>query len=345
MNKKSQLQFIHQCSILLGAGVSLSEALFLIISMEHNKKKVHALTAIKESVEKGQLFSKSIENSIRKFDPHLLSVIAFGERAGILPLSLAQARDMREKSNTLRRKLIGSLIYPGFIALATVGMSLFLVVYIFPKIIPLFSSLNIKLPLLTRMVRALYELLAHQGFAIAVGVLATMSLFALLYRKNHKTRCLAQRIFLHIPILGKTYIKYILTDQMRSIGTLLECGQALPGIIEGLAESVYLEDYKKIWEETYRKTLRGVSLSTSLSTTKIIPVIVPNMISIGERTGSLSVMCKNIAHMYEQELDDFIKQVSMSIEPILMIVMGLVVGSIALSIILPIYEITNHLTR
>lgn len=348
MNKKSQLQFAHRCSVLLEAGISLSESLSIIIRMEKSKKIKRILESLQEKIEKGISLSKSISITKTKFDPMLVSMITYGESSGILALSMRQASEMMEKGGDIKKKIIGALVYPAFIAIATVLMTLFLVMYIFPKITPLFAGMNIKLPLITRIVRELYEVLVQYGFLLSIITILIFGIFWFFYsfKKYRVFRSRFQSVLLSLPIVGDILQKYAICISSRSTATLLECGQPLPTILYQLVRSSTLEPYKEAWEFSLAEVERGVSLSESLRNfQKIFPSIVPDVLSIGERTDSITSMFFHVSRMYEQEIDDFIKRLSTSIEPILMIGMGIIVGSVALSIILPIYEITNHLNK
>jgi type IV pilus assembly protein PilC len=345
MNKKSQLQFAHRCSVLLESGISLPEALELILNLEKRKSEKLYLQKIYENVSRGVSLSKSIARASSKFNPTLLSMITFGESSGILALSLRQGLEIIEKGEQIKKKLVGALIYPGFIALATFGMTLFLVMYIFPKIIPLFSSLNITLPLLTRAVRGLYRVLAHYGIIIGLSVLFVGICCIVIYKKKVKFRYFAQDRILKLPILGLFVQKYHLSSSCRSVGTLLNCGQTLTHILHQISESTSSEIYKEMWKTSHDEVNKGISISMTLRRFKNVPQLVPDMLSIGEKTGSLSTMFHHVSRMFEEELDNFCKQLGTVLEPVLMIGMGLIVGSVALSIILPIYEVTNHLSQ
>lgn len=280
------------------------------------------------------------------FDPFVISMVAHGELSGILTISLKQASQIMEKRNEVGMKIIGACIYPALIVLATLCMSLFLVMYIFPKIVPLFSSMNITLPMLTRVVLRIYEILRQYGILI-FGILLTGSAsIYYLYRKNKKISSAIQIFFLTLPIIGNIIKKYFISIYCRNIGILLDCGQSLPIIIEWNRDSSSLEPYARAWNICRLEVVKGVPLSECLrSFQTLFPPIVSDMISIGERTGSLASMFHHVSCIYEQEIDDFVKALSTTIEPVLMIFMGGLVGSIALSIILPIYDITNHLTK
>jgi len=348
MDKKSQLQFAHRCALLLESGISLPEALLIIMRMESSKKRLALLASLHRGVERGVSLSKSMASSNSKFDSLLSSMISHGESSGILALSLRQAAEILEKGSEVKKKIISALIYPAFIALATGTMTTFLVMYIFPKIMPLFSSMSIQLPLITRIVRKLYELAFAYGLHAVTAVVVLSILFYYIYfQKKHSVfRHRVQMTILTFPILGQMFQKYFMSMSCRSAATLLGSGQSLPVVVEQLAHSSTLDVYHKAWKFVRSEVERGIPLSASLrSVSSIFPSVVPDVLAIGERTGELRSMFHHVSRMYEQELEDIIKHVSSSIEPILMIAMGLIVGSVALSIILPIYEITNHLNR
>jgi type IV pilus assembly protein PilC len=328
------------------SGISLSECLGIVIGIEKIRKKREIFEKIKRRVDGGMGFSKSIVEFIPKFDPRLLSLISFGESSGILALSLRQGISVIEKGSQIKKKLVGALIYPAFIGLATIGMTLFLVLYIFPKIIPLFSSMNITLPLLTRCIRYLYFFLFSYGIGSTLFLVLFGGAFILLYKKSYIFRYKTELIFLRLPFLGPILQKYYITEVCRSVSTLLECGQLLPTVLEQVSGAATLEPYKKFWLFAREEIIRGSSVSSAITSQQyLFPGIVGNMLSIGERAGSLVSMFKYISNVFEEDLEQIIKQISTSIEPVLMIVMGIVVGSVALSIILPIYEITNHLSH
>ena len=344
MNKKSQIQFTHRCAVLLEAGISLSETLFIIIRMEKSPKIAKIFSFIKDNVEKGVSLSKSISLSGAIFNSPLISMIAYGESSGILALSLRKAGEDMKNNDEMKKKMAGALVYPSFISLATIGMTLFLVMYIFPKIIPLLSSMDVDLPFLTRILKELYEYLLDYGMWTFFFLVVLFSLLCFLYKKKNIIRFKAQITILTLPIIGEIFKKYFLSHSFHSAGTLLEYGQSLPSILGQLSLSSTFEPYKKAWNICKSEVMKGVSLSQCMNSFQtLFPSMSINMISIGERTGNLSSMFSHIGSIYDEELEIFIKAFGVVIEPLLMICMGLVVGSVALSIILPIYAITNHL--
>ena len=346
MNRNRQIQFIDRLSSLIDSGISMEEALTIIINMESIHKIRKIIIEIREKVRKGISLSNSMHSSYKSFDPILLSMISYGEYSGALSLSIKQAKDILEKSKNIKKKIIGALIYPSFIAFATIAMTIFLVIYIFPKIMPLFIGMNIKLPLLTRFVRKIYEYSIHYGLWISILFILIILFFSYLYRKKHYIKYNIQKLLISLPIFGEIMKKYSLSINCRSIGTLMEYGQSLENILKQENNFIILEPYKKSWIKARTEILTGITISEYMNNDRsLFPTLVPDMLSIGEKTGTLGIMFGNIARIYDEEIDSFIKQISSFIEPILMIFMGIIVGSIALSIILPIYEITNHLSN
>jgi len=346
MNKKEQLLFTHRCSVLLESGISLGETLTIISRMQKSKKLNIIVNFIKGEVEKGVSLHKSMRSSKVQFDSTLMSMIENGENSGTLAISLKEAYKTLEKAREIKKKIIGALLYPSFIACATIGMTLFLLMYIFPKIIPLLSSMNITLPLLTRAVRAFYYFSIDYGLWVATIIFLIFFLSQILYKKNNATRTFLQNTFLSIPIIGLGIKKYFISTHCRSIGVLLSNGQSLSNILKQNSTSIAFEPYRKSWEICYLDVTKGVALSVSMKKSpKLFEPLLHDMLYIGERTGSLSTMLEHVSNIYEQEIDTFVKQFGLILEPALMVGMGLIVGSVALSIILPIYEITNHLSN
>ncbi len=346
MNKNKQIQFIEKLGNLMDSGISMEETLSIIINMEYSKKDKKTLEKIKENIIKGIPLSKSIVSSGIRSDPILISMISYGESSGLLSSSIKQAREILEKSKDIKKKIIGSLVYPSFIAIATILMTVFLVMYIFPKIIPLFISMNIKLPMITRLVKKIYEYTIHYGFYTTIFISIIIFLVFYFYKKSYSFRFHLHKVLISSPIVGEIMKKYCLSMNCKSIGILLDNGENLASILSKAKYLGILLPYSESWNMAYKSVLKGIPLSEFMRNEKtLFPNMTSDMLSIGERTGTLGNMCKSVARIYENEIDSFIRQFSSFIEPILMIFMGIVVGGIALSIILPIYEVTNHLSQ
>lgn len=345
-NLSDQIFFSQRLSILLESNTSLVESLSVMRNIDKNIKRKEVYSFIISDLEKGMPLAKSIKNLGLRFDHLLIMLIKNGEEGGRLSQSLNQAYLFLEKKNDIKKKIISSLVYPSFIVIATILMTLFLILYIFPKIIPLLSSLNIQLPLITRIVQSIYYFLISKGVVVVILLVLLSISFNLLFKKYEFIRLKIQKIITKIPILSK----YIVTNDMISAcrmgEMLLSSGKGLTDILLFYKESTNNLFYKIIYEEIYNDSIKGMSLSNSINKHKdFFPTILIDMLSIGEKSGNLGEMFGHCSRIFEQDIDNVLKRFSSLIEPVLMVLMGLIVGSIALSIILPVYEITNHISK
>lgn len=341
-----QVFFAHRLSLLMNSGISIVEALEMLMSMDKSKNHKILYMRMITKIEEGQSLGKSLRVLKITFNYILIALIQNGESSGRLSEALLQASKYLEKKNEMKNKIIGSLIYPFFIVIATLGMSLFLILYIFPKIIPLLQSLDIKLPLITRIVEWIYHFSVHYGIIFVAIFVVVFIILNLFIKRYQKARLFLHKTILSIPILEKHIKNHILSSVCSMGEMLINAGKSIPETVKFYEQSTNNLFYKNIYSQIYLETIRGVSLASALrKNEKYFPEIVFSMCELGERVGSLGVMLGHCGHILEQETEDLFKKFSSLIEPVLMIFMGLVVGSIALSIILPVYEITNHLSN
>lgn len=341
-----QIFFAQRLSLLLSSGISIVDSLKMIMNIENSKYRKAVYMNITRDIEHGISLGKSINDMKLRFSNTLIVLIRNGEESGRLSESLYQAYQYLEKGDEIKKKIIGSLIYPCFIVVATILMTLFLIIYIFPKIIPLLSSLNIKLPLITRVVQWIYYLLISYGIWMFIGLIIVLISSKIIVKKSQKIRYKVHKCIISIPFISK-YIKiHMMSSVCNMSEILLSSGKSLTDVLIFSSDSSRNLVYKDIFNEIYIQSVRGVSLSNSLKRyAKYFPSLLIDMCELGERTGNMALMFKHCSRIFEQDIDNTIKKFSSLIEPVLMIFMGLIVGSVALSIILPVYEITNSLSK
>ncbi len=341
-----QIFFAQKLSLLLNSNISLAESLNIIKSIDNSNNHKNFYEKLINDGEHGISLSKSIVDSKVKFDSLLIVLIKNGEYSGSLVDSLNQVANNLDKRNELNKKLISTLIYPLFILFATIGMALFLILYIFPKILPLLSSLNIKLPLITIIIKFIYEFSISYGLYTCLILVLSFICIVFLIKKNKYIKNRFHYILLKIPMLG-LYIKINTLATISGTGEIiLSSGRSLSEFHAFSRDSVNNLIFKNTFESIYYQSIQGISFTNSM---KLYPDIfvkmMVDMCAIGEKTGNLALMLGHCSKIFEQDIDLFLKRFSSLIEPVLMIFMGLIVGSIALSIILPVYEITNHLSK
>jgi len=341
-----QILFAQRLSIILSSGISIVESLTMMQNVEGSESKKQVYHQIIIGIQNGISLSRIIKNIGLNFNNLLFVLIQNGEQGGNLSETLLQAYTYLYKKSELKKKIISSLVYPGFIVCATIIMALFLILYIFPKIIPLLSSLNVELPFMTKIVQMIYHFMIDYGLYSLGATVFTVFIFKILVRRSALVKYYYHLSIISVPVLHK-YIKINMMIALSSMGEmLLSSGRGLQELLVFSREYNTNVVYKDIFESIYNESMQGIALSTSLNkNSKFFPPIFIDMVSIGEKTGNLGVMFGHTSRIFEQDIENVLKRFTSLIEPVLMVFMGIVVGSIALSIILPVYEITNHLSK
>lgn len=344
MSTKDQTFFVKRLSFLVKAGIPILDSLMMIRDQTKKKSYAKILDKVISDVANGQNLSTSLAKFPSMFSDFSVNIIGFGESSGILSENLDYLADELKKKQQLRKKVVGAFVYPIVVTFATFGITGFLMVYLFPKIMPVFQSLHMKLPLSTRIVIFLSNFIRFNGLYLFGGIVFLTLGFIYLLKKNHLFRFYFDKMILKIPIIGDIIRDYNLANSTRTIGLLLKGGvtvsEAIPIAEKTSSNLVYKEEFKKLSVSINR----GDKISLYLgSRTDLFPEILSQIVSVGERSGNLSNSLIYLSELYEAQVDDFTKNLSSLIEPALMIFMGILVGFIAISIITPIYSITQNL--
>ncbi|MFZ2523101.1 MAG: type II secretion system F family protein [Minisyncoccia bacterium] len=342
---KEQIFFIKRLSFLIKAGIPILESLNIINDQTKRGPYKNILDSVISDVSNGQYLSTSLAKHKNSFGDFTINIIGFGEATGILSDNLEYLAEELRKKQELRKKIIGSLVYPIIVLLATFAITGFLMLFLFPKITPIFLSIGATLPLSTRVVMKISIFLKNYGSIVLLTTISITVLIFTLLKKSERFHYLFDSLILKTPVLGEMVRQYNLSNSTRTIGLLLKSGisisEAIPITSKTLSNLVYKKEFEKIAE----RISKGEQMSVYLkSRPRLFPDISTQIISVGERSGNLSNSLIYLSQMYEAEIEDFTKNLSNMIEPFLMIFMGLLVGFIAISIITPIYSITQHLT-
>ena len=343
---KKQTFFAKRLSFLIKAGISMLESLHLITEQTRSKNDIKILRKIIDDVTNGQSLANSLSKQKGVFGNFAINIIKAGESSGTLIQNLNYLADELKKKQLLKKKIMSSLLYPLIITVATVGITSLLIIYIFPKILPIFVSLKAELPWTTKAVIFVSDIIRNNGFYLFVGFIVTFTILFILIKKVPKVRLAYDLFILKLPIIGPIALYYNLTNVCRTLGLLLKSGVSLTEALEITADTTENAQYKKLFKQLMSGIITGKSISTLLKEdTFLFPDMTRHMIAVGERSGNLSHTLIYLSEYYENEFDELTKNLSSSIEPILMIIMGVVVGFVAVSVITPIYAITNNLKR
>jgi type IV pilus assembly protein PilC len=340
-----RILFSQHLSMMIKAGMTEIESLKLIRKQIKSRGFGKILDRVIADVENGQFLSESLNQFKNAFGDLFINIIKLGEVSGTLSENLNYLAEEIKKDRALRAKVRSALIYPFVLLFATVGITGALIFFVLPKIIPVFSTLGIKLPVMTRILIATTHFILNYYLWIFVGIIGLV-IICLIALRIKKIRYFYHRLLLLMPIVGKITIGYQTSNFTRTLGLLLKSGIK---IVEAISISSSIASnlvYRKFLSEASKRIQRGETLYKYLEENpSLFTPTVSRMVEVGEKTGNLDHNLLYLAEFYENEVDEKIKNLSSVLEPILLIVMGLLVGFIAISIITPIYEVTQNIGR
>lgn len=339
---KEQMFFVKRLSFLIGAGIPLLQSLLLIEEQTKSKRMAKIVSFLIREVSSGQFLSNGLKKSEYGFDHFSINVIGVGETAGILSKNLEYLAEELKKRETLRKKILGAFIYPIIVLFSTICMMVFIMTYLFPKITPVFKSLKTDLPFSTKTVIFVSDFLTNNGLFLFLFTLICFGIFYWLFTKNIFFITKFHNLLIKLPFVGSLVVAYNLSHIARSIGLLLKSDLSMSESISTTSTIIKNPIYKNEFERMSEKIIRGEFISTHLKDNKnLFPEIFYQIIFVGEQSGNLSDSFLYLSNFYESEINEWSKNISNLVEPVFMIIVGLLVGFVAISIISPIYGITQ----
>jgi len=321
--------------------MTLIDSLKLIKNQSQSEFFKHVIDVLINDVSSGIFLSKSLDKFKKIFGELFISVIKIAETSGTLPENLLYLSEELRKRKELIAKVRGALIYPIIIFIVTIVIAVAMMVFVFPKLLPLFQSLNVELPLTTSLLIALAGFLTKSGFLVLIGLIVFVIAFRLTL-KSKAVRFIMHRLLVYLPIFGKIVIYVNIVNISRTLNLLLRSGVKIVEAINITADTLTNSVYQQELKLTGEMVRKGEFLSNHFfKKHKYFPAIFTNMVAVGENTGNLNENLKYLSEYYESEVDDFVKNLSSTVEPVLLIFMGVIVGFIALSFITPLYKITQ----
>ena len=341
VSAQERINFARHLSVAIKSGLPLLEALRLIGRQSSSKYFSKVVNGIIEDINNGELLAQSLNKHEHIFGDFFINMVRVGETSGNLSQSLLYLAQELKKQREINHRVRSALIYPAIILFATVGITIFLTVFIFPKILPIFVSLRVELPASTKFIIALLTFVQQYGYYAVLGFILLVILikFVLSLKKVH---FYFDKFLLSVPFLSTTIINLTMTDFTRSLSVLLKSGMTIIDSLEiskGTFHNLY---YRYHIDQIIEGVKRGETMARHLAEEpRLFPPMFTGMVQIGENTGNLEGNLFYLSEYYESEVDDVIKNITAIIEPMLLLIMGLVVGFVAISIITPIYKITQ----
>ena len=340
---KHLCSFTRQLSTLQDAGLPILRSLRILEGQSKPGPLKNSLIGVIEDIESGSTLSEAMSKQPKAFDGLYVNMVKAGEAGGALEVILQRLAEFKERAQSLKRKVQGAMIYPCaviFVATAIVG---FIMYYIIPKFKQIFLGFGTELPGITVMLITFSDVVVRYFYlfpAIPIGVWLILKII----RKNKTGEFVLDWLVLRIPLMGQILSKSIVARTMRTLGTLVASG--VP-ILEGLTiarDTAGNAVFRKAFDNVYAAIREGESIATPLREARIVDDIVVNMIDVGEETGALDNMMYKIADVYDEEVSVLVDGLVSLLEPLMVVVLGFIVGFIVIALFMPLVKLLNDLS-
>ena len=331
--------FARQLATMMSAGIPMVQA-FEIIGNGHEKPAVQKLILdIKASVEGGSTLHESLAKFPLYFDDLFVNLVEAGEQAGALESLLDKIATYKEKTEALKKKIKKALFYPIAVLCVAVIVSMILLIFVIPQFEELFKGFGADLPAFTQMVVNLSRFVQHQGWWVALIIGGSIFGFFHTLKRSKKMQLAFDRILLKFPIIGPILIKAAIARFARTLSTMFAAGvplvEAMQSVAGATGNIVYEEAVLRMKDEV----ATGQRLQRAMENTGLFPNMVVQMIAVGEESGSLDTMSGKVAEFYEAEVDNAVDSMSSLLEPLIMAILGVLVGGMVIAMYLPIFKL------
>lgn len=336
MNEK--VVFMRQLATMVGAGLPLVQSIEILQAQAQNKAFQIALKNIVDGIRGGSNLADAMEKQAGVFDEITINLVRVGEETGKLEEIFIRLADDMEDQRTFRSKVQSAMVYPVIIILVMVVVVGILLVTMVPQMTDMYAEFDAELPLPTRMMVWLSDVLINYWWLVAFIVAIIVGSY-IAYRKSPAGREITDSLMLKIPVFGKLMQDVQVADFTRTFELMMSSGIDITKALEVTAASLSNIMFRKTVEGTIKKVEKGVPLAVPISEDPNFPIIVSQMIAVGEETGKVDVILGKLNEYYTEEVNHTVNNLTALLEPIILVVMGVVVGFIAISIYLPIFQI------
>lgn len=340
VSSKEKAFFTRQLAAMLGAGIPLVRALATINSQVQNPLFNQILQEISQRLEEGYGLSQILRQYPKVFDHVYTSIVEAGEASGKLTVVLEELASRLEEENRFMMGVYNALLYPVFVMLAMMGVSIFLLLRIIPQLKLLFAESNVQLPFFTRVLIGTADFVTRFWYIVLIfligGILALR-----LYLKTEAGQKFLSRLQLKTPVFKNIFLGIHMTRFSRTLGMLSSAGVPVIESVGIVGDTMNNIDYKEAMLEVTRNLEHGIPMSTPLSTNAFFPPLVSQMILVGEQTGRIDDILIKLADYYEETTESQIKAFSGLIEPFLIVIVGIGVAFVVFAILMPIYQLAQ----
>lgn len=338
--RKEVVIFSRQLAVMISATVPIVKALRILVKQTENMTFKIMLSEVGDEVDGGAKLSTALSRFPQVFDEFFVHMIKSGETTGKLDDVLNYLADQKEKDYDLTSKIKGALIYPIFILIGLFVVGAVMMIFVIPKLTGILQEAGAELPVSTKMLIATSNFFQHYWWLIIVVIIATVVGYKLYYRTPFG-RIQIDIIKLKIPVFGNIYKKIYLTRFARSFANLISSGVPLTRSLEIVAELIGNSRFKDLTLKTIKEVEEGNSVSTVFSKDKVVPIMLSQMLNVGEQTGRLDKILDKLADFYAKEVENLVGNLVSLIEPMIIALLGVAVAVLVISILLPLYSLST----
>jgi type IV pilus assembly protein PilC len=336
---KDIIIFTRFLSTMLASGLPIIQALELISHDQENEAMKSIVLSLKSSISSGTTLADALSKYPDSFNYLYCNLIRTGEKSGTLDKVLKQLSKYLERIEFLKRKIRNALIYPIAVMVIAFGVSLILLLFVIPEFQKIFTNAGIQLPLVTRYVISLSDFLRHYWWLLIAVIMLLIWGYKSTIKKNEQFAYFIDKLKLRIFIIGPIIQKSIIARFTSTLAITLNSGlpivDSMKSMINIMGNRVFANGIKKISEEL----TSGHQLSSAMAETKIFPVMTMQMIAVGEAAGELPTMLNSVADYYQEEIDDIANNLSTLLEPVIIVVLGIIIGTFVVAMYLPIFKL------
>lgn len=336
------LHFTRQLSTMINAGLSITGALDILMAQTSNSAFKKMISAILKDIEGGLSFSEALIKYPQSFSYIYTSLVKSGEVSGKLPEVLERLALNLEKERDFQQKVKGALIYPVIICIAMVVVLFVMMIFVIPQLTKVYESFEAQLPWNTLLLIGMSNFFVKFWWLL-IGFIITFIFFFKSWKKTKAGNLIIDRIMLKLPLFGELHQQVILTEFTRTLGLLMAAGIPVLDGLDTVTVSLSNAVYRKDLNDITKQVKKGLSLGTLISRNPNFPPILGQMITVGEETGKMDQTLLKLSVFFESESQYRIKNLTAAMEPLIMVLLGIGVGFMIMSIMLPMYNLTQEL--
>ena len=334
--------FTRQLSTLQDAGLPVLRSLRILEGQNKPGALKNALMDVIEDIESGNTLSEAMGKQPKAFDNLYVNMVRAGEAGGALEVILQRLAEFKEKSQSLKRKIVGAMIYPAAVITVAVGIVSFIMIFIIPKFKKIFEDFGTDLPVMTQVLIDMSDWMMSYWYMLIIGPFG-FYLFIKIVKKNKTGAFVVDWIALRIPLVGKILHMGTIARVTRTLGTLIASGVPILEALLISRDTAGNHVFVRAFDNIYAAIREGETIAVPLKEAKIVDDMVVNMVDVGEETGALDDMLYKVADVYDEEVEVRVEALVSLLEPIMVVVLGLIVGFIVIALFLPLIKLLNDL--